>query len=547
SDNQPLAFRIREMMTAYRLYVNNKLVSKNGTVGKTRETMIPEYSPHVSEFMANENKFDIIIQVSNFHHRKAGIWEIIKLGQEKDIREQRERGLAIDIFLIASILIMALYHLVLFSLRRSDQSALFFSIFCFLVAIRSAVTGSRYLIHLFPDLGWEMYMKIEYLSFYMAVPTFAIYMYRLFPQEFSKKVIWGILVTGSVFSGLVVIANAKFFTHTVQPYQIFTLIAGVYQIYVFLMAYKGKQQGSLIFLAGFSFLFLIVINEILHTNEIINTGYFLSLGLFVFIFSQAVLISMRFVKAFYSVEESTEALIETNVDLRKEVIERTKLERSLTESHQNFQDSRIGIILGLAKLAEYRDEDTGAHLERMREYSRILAGRLAVTPKYLDYITDEYIDDMFHSAILHDIGKVGIQDSILLKPGKLDSDEFETMKHHATIGGDAIMSVEAKINVQSFLTLGRDIAYNHHEKWDGSGYPKGLKSEDIPLSARIVALADVYDALTSERPYKKAFTHQKATDIILDSKGTHFDPDIVEAFKATENEFDNVRRRLQDK
>jgi len=200
-------------------------------------------------------------------------------------------------------------------------------------------------------------------------------------------------------------------------------------------------------------------------------------------------------------------------------------------------------ILGLAKLAEFRDEDTGGHLERIREYSKVLARELSIAPKYKGYIQREYIEDLFQSSILHDIGKVGIPDNILLKPGKLTSEEFSEMKNHAQLGGDVLHAIDNRIDGQSFLTLGKQIAYYHHEKWDGSGYWQGLKGENIPLSARIVALADVYDALTSKRAYKEPFTHRKAGDIITNEKGTHFDPDVVDAFVSCEDKFSEIAAR----
>ena len=223
-----------------------------------------------------------------------------------------------------------------------------------------------------------------------------------------------------------------------------------------------------------------------------------------------------------------------------------RFDRDLSEYHQNVQNARMATILALAKLAEYRDDDTGIHLERMREYSRIIADEMAKKPNYIGYITEDYIEDIYHSSILHDIGKVGIPDAILLKPGKLTPDEFETIKRHSTLGGDILTDIEAGIEGQTFLTLGKEIAYYHHEKWDGTGYPKGLKREQIPLSARIVALADVYDALTSERIYKKAITHEKAKEIITHANGKHFDPDVVDSFLTREEDFKMIWEKMHN-
>ncbi|MBW2608100.1 MAG: PAS domain S-box protein [Deltaproteobacteria bacterium] len=223
--------------------------------------------------------------------------------------------------------------------------------------------------------------------------------------------------------------------------------------------------------------------------------------------------------------------------IARDVTEYLRAEREKRKLEDKLLNARAATILGLAKLAEYRDKGTGAHLERIREYAKIIAEEMAKIPAYKDYITEKYIDDIYQSSILHDIGKVGIQDSVLLKPGKLTKEEFGIIKRHTVLGGDMLADIESQIGGRSFLILGKKIAYYHHEKWDGTGYPDGLKGNEIPLSARIVALADVYDALTTQRFYKEAFTHEKSREIIINLKGTHFDPDVVDAFLANEKDF----------
>ena len=199
--------------------------------------------------------------------------------------------------------------------------------------------------------------------------------------------------------------------------------------------------------------------------------------------------------------------------------------------------TRNATILGLAKLAEYRDNHTGDHLRRLQDYLLILGRELSRHPEYTGYITEDYLRDLRISSILHDIGKVGINDSILLKPGPLNEKEFEQIKEHSRIGYQVINEIDKNISSQSFYTIGKEIALHHHEKWDGSGYPDGCSGSRIPLSARLVALVDVYDALTSDRPYKNAFSHDEAVRIIRDGRGSHFDPDIVDAFDRVHPEF----------
>ena len=208
---------------------------------------------------------------------------------------------------------------------------------------------------------------------------------------------------------------------------------------------------------------------------------------------------VRFIEASVSLLKDSADVAVGYRGIIRDRTEKKKLEMDLIESYKKLQNARSATILGLAKLAEYRDEGTGAHLERIREYAKRLAEEMAENSRYKGIITQEFIDDIYQSSILHDIGKVGIPDRILLKPGKLTSEEFEILKRHTTLGGDAIRAIESRIVGRSFLYLAREIAYNHHEKWDGSGYPRGFKGDEIPLAARIVALADVYDALTTKR------------------------------------------------
>lgn len=200
-------------------------------------------------------------------------------------------------------------------------------------------------------------------------------------------------------------------------------------------------------------------------------------------------------------------------------------------------ESREVIIFSLAKLAESRDQDTGTHLERIREYCRVIAEHLATQEKFRDEVDGDYIQLLYMTSPLHDVGKVGIPDSILLKPGPLTAEEFEIMKRHTIIGSRTLGAAAEAHPEAKFLGMARDIAQTHHERYDGGGYPDGLTGEEIPLCGRIVALADVYDALTTKRIYKPAFSHVKARKIILDGMGTHFDPDVVMAFLENEDRF----------
>ena len=203
-------------------------------------------------------------------------------------------------------------------------------------------------------------------------------------------------------------------------------------------------------------------------------------------------------------------------------------------------------IFAMAKLAESRDPETGEHLLRVREYVRTICHKLCLHPRYTTLIDDNYIENICAASPLHDIGKVGIPDSILLKPGRHTPEEFNTMKAHAGIGAETLSEVNRLHPGNDFIRLGIEIAESHHEKWDGTGYPYGLAGESIPLVGRILALADVYDALTSKRCYKEGFSHARSLEIIIDGSGKHFDPDVVDAFVKTQNEFVYIKERYLD-
>ncbi|HJV51796.1 MAG TPA: two-component system response regulator [Noviherbaspirillum sp.] len=223
------------------------------------------------------------------------------------------------------------------------------------------------------------------------------------------------------------------------------------------------------------------------------------------------------------------------------------LEYLVTERTQELVRMQEATILAMALLAETRDNETGNHIRRTQHYVAALARQLAAHPRFCDELSAENIDLLFKSAPLHDIGKVGVPDRILLKPGKLDADEFEIMKLHTVYGRDAIISLEKYLGASNeFLRFAREITYSHQEKWDGTGYPQGLKGDAIPVSARLMAVADVYDALISRRIYKPPFSHEKAVGIMKEGRGAHFDPDVLDAFLEMQEAFRDIAKQFSD-
>lgn len=243
------------------------------------------------------------------------------------------------------------------------------------------------------------------------------------------------------------------------------------------------------------------------------------------------------VKTHLKLKASADFLRDKNEFLEKAVEQRTAEVRAIQEV----------TILALASLAETRDNETGKHLQRTQLYVKLLAQQLQTHPRFRDFLTDCNIEMMFKSAPLHDIGKVGIPDRILLKPGKLEPEEFAIMKTHTTIGWSAIEQAEQSLGTNvKFLRIAKEIALSHQEKWNGTGYPEGLSGDDIPISARLMAVADVYDALISRRVYREPMPVDKVHQIMLEGRGAHFDPDIVDAYIALQEEFKEIARQYTD-
>lgn len=218
------------------------------------------------------------------------------------------------------------------------------------------------------------------------------------------------------------------------------------------------------------------------------------------------------------------------------------LETMVMEQTHELRETRDIAMLTLAKLAESRDTGNMDHLHRISSYSGCLARAWTKSDPTSTY-DSSFVDQLMKSSPLHDIGKVGIPDSILMKTGPLSPEEWVVMRTHPTLGGNTLKSVLDQFEKHSFMVMAMEIAYSHHEKWDGSGYPRGLSGETIPLSSRIVSLADAYDAITSTRPYKKAYTHSEAVERIKADRGTHFDPRIVDIFLEIHEQFDEIRRQ----
>jgi PAS domain S-box-containing protein len=415
---QRLAFKFLDMAVAFSVYVNGKFLMSAGMPGKTPESTRPQFYPQVVEFNPSSRQLDVIIQVSNFYHRKGGAWESILLGLNDDVQRIRQRAINFNLLLFGGILIMGFYHIGLFIFRPQEKSTLFFGIFCFLIAARSLVTGERYLIELFPNFNWEVHTKLAYLTFYIAVPVFAAYARNIFPKEVSKNVIYIVTAVGALFSAIVLFTPARIYTYTTPVYQIFTVLVFGYGFYVLIFAVHRKRLGARLYLAGYIVLFLAGVNDILYSNLLIETGYMIQFGLFVFIFSQALLLFLRFSRAFATVESQRLTLEDTIKAYKNEIVERERTEDALRESEEKYrllvENANEAIVVaqdGRLRFVNTRAVELSGYSEAELKSNPFMdwvhpAERDMVRQNYLKRISGEPVPAKYTIRFLHKNGSV---------------------------------------------------------------------------------------------------------------------------------------------
>lgn len=322
-ENYKLQIELDQFMTAYACYLNGRLVAKNGVVGNHKQHR-PQFVQQIADIQLNKGNNLLIVHVSNYSHRYAGAFGQVYIGKSKAIFYDRAIAMGVDFFLIGAILIMALYHLGLYWLRRKDKSALYFGLYSLVIAVRTLSTGTDLLAHFWPDLSWEIAYKLDYLSFYIGVPLFFMFISSVYPPLFSVRMLRIYQILGIGFSLIVLATTANIYSLTVTVYQVLTLILIFYVTQRLIVGFRLKQQGIAIVFIGTSIFLLAVINDILYARSIIHTAELTPLGLFLFIFSQSYLLSQKFSAAFYQNELLTQELDYKNKNLEKLVEERTQ-------------------------------------------------------------------------------------------------------------------------------------------------------------------------------------------------------------------------------
>jgi len=417
---------------------------------------------------------------------------------------------------------------------RKIVSCQFFSEFLVCILTGIAIAGVNLFLYDFPPVksGLKMVIGMGALGFFMAVDL-SLLRERIIDRELFR--------TGSELE-----VDEHFFPMTRK----FAIVAGVTAVLVstIVLLVILKDLG---WMTGVQSIDpqearISVVKEILFI-----TAIFLA-HIFNLIFSYSQNLKLAVNKENRALMEVADGNLETNVTVSTNdefgimANYTNQMIQQLARSNRQLMQTRDATIMALAGLAETRDNETGAHILRTQNYVKSMADHLQNHPRFRDFLEQSVIDLLYQSAPLHDIGKVGIPDRILLKPGKLEKEEFEIMKKHTVYGRDALQRAAQDLEENNFLVFAQQIACSHHEKWDGSGYPQGLQGDEIPIAGRLMAVADVYDALISKRVYKPAFSHEKAKSIIIEGRGTHFDPDMIDAFLEIETEFTAIASKFSD-
>lgn len=385
-----LAMRFHSMGTAYTLFANGEEVVATGVVGTTRDTSQPDWRPLVVDLNAESGELDLVLHMSNFHHRKGGPVEKIELGSSAELNGHRERAVAFQMFLAGAILIIGLYHLCLILFRRRDRAPFLFGLFCLLLGLYTLLSGERYLATLFPDLSWAIRVRLTNLTSFLSLPVFLMFIDSLFPQDLHRlllKVVQGVM---GILVLLVLFTPARIYTRTIPVFHLLTLVGCVAITITLIRARMSRKGGAGVLLVGFVFFMITIINDVLYDNLIIYTGQYLYVGLFVFIFSQSVLLSHRFSKAYQTIELQSQELAlasTTHRTLEAKFIQSQKMEAIGTLAGGVAHDFRnqLTVIAGFTGLLLEDEDASPQQLEHLRLIQDAAARSTTLTSQLLSF------------------------------------------------------------------------------------------------------------------------------------------------------------------
>jgi HD superfamily phosphodiesterase len=504
---QPLALTLPKIYTSYTLWIDGKRHIKSGKVATEKQHADPYGIPDVAYFVPKKKEVNLVLQVSNYHYRKAGISGHLYVGDVYVIQSKIKLQSILEWFSIGALFIIGFLQLNLYFYRRKEPIYVFFGLFCLLIAFRVLLKGKMDIFYLFPHFNWEVAIKLDYLILFTCVILFTQYMTLLYAKECNTTVKNIVIIISFICLPIIIFTDSLVFTHFIYVFELLLFIIIPYMITVIFRAIKQKRDGSIIIGLAFIALSSSVIIDILFNGRMVNTMIqSTSLGLVLFCTGQSYVLSMKYSKAL-AIEE--------------------KLVKEIEQSQRE-------VIVTLGEIIENRSKETGNHVRRVAEYSYLLAVKYGLSTKEANFIKN--------ASPMHDIGKVAIPDHILNKPGKLTYEEFEVIKTHTEIGYKMLQHSKREL-----IKLAATIAYTHHEKYNGKGYPRGLVGMEIPLSGRITAIADVFDALSNHRVYKEAWPIEKIISLFENERGKHFDPKLVDIFLTNIDEFVKINEMYKDR
>lgn len=474
---EELVLRIPEQGTAYSLFINGKFIARNGIVSKDPSNSKPEFFPIITREFIAEGKLEILMHISNYEHREGGFWYSILLGKEANIKLFREDSLLLDLFLCGSILIMGIYHIGLFIIRKKDYSPLFFGMFCLVIIFRLLSQSEKYIVHIFPEISFRRLNQMEYLSYYLALPSFASFIYTLFPREFNKKillVIWAIVIS---FCSSVIFASTNFYTSIVIYFHLFTVVCIFQILYILIKAHINKRESVLMLLFGTLILVGGTVNDILHSIELIHTSYIVPHSLLGFIFIQSFVLSVRFSKAFYENEKLINEMVKIN-NVHKRFVPTEFLE---ILGKKNFSEIKLGDQIQKKMTILFSDiRDFTSISEKMNpkenfEFINYYLSRMGPLVRKHNGFIDKFIGDAIMA--LYDSPDDAIRSALEMQK------ELVHINH--TLQAKGKMQMEVGIGIHSGnLMMG---VVGEEERFDGT-----VISDAVNVASRIEGLTKLY-------------------------------------------------------
>lgn len=475
-----LALKVPPIGSSFKIWVNQKPLGGRGQVGTHLSNSTPFYGTKRIPLPPHQTILDIRILVSTFDVHKAGIFRPITLGVSREIQKDLMMNHLSRFFVSGTMVLMAIYHLILFLYRRKDRIHINFIVFVVIGIIRVLIPGDHLIRNLLPWLSFEGCIRIEYMTLLLSVAVLGSFLRAFFPTYLPKVFLQFVYLVSVLWIFYAWIVPTQILTHSVSFAHLFNLLSGSFIVWRLFLAWKAREKGSDLLLLAILVLYVTLINDVMNSKQYIHTSYYSGYAFFFLVFSQWLILAQHY-----------------------------------SQSYLLLQRQRSQFLLTMADAIESKDLYTGGHVYRVASFSRDLA--LAIG------LGAEESDEIYLASMAHDVGKIGIKDSILNKPSKLNPEEMEEMKTHPQKGYDILAPIEDG-------QLAAEIALYHQERWNGAGYPMGLTGYQIPLSARITGVADYWDAISSDRPYRKAMPLEKCASILIGETGMGLDPDLVREF-----------------